>query len=127
MRHAQILRGGLWAILAVTVVGSAGCTHNYYYGAAPACPPVVAPAVVTAAPVCEVPAVVSGGAVAVRAPAQTTIINGVPVTTVPKPPSVVVSEPRRKRMFGNWRTPDPEADVATTRVEGAYEEPTSTR
>src|SRR5689334_20400919 len=71
MRRARFVRGTLGVLLAGWV-GSAGCTHNYYYGAVPvACAPgtAVVPGSVSYGSVCEVPAqVVGGGTVVASSP-----------------------------------------------------------
>jgi len=108
-------------------VSLSGCTHNHYYGASvPACGPTVVGSIGGAdAPeygaVCEVPnQVVSGGSVvAQRQP-------GVTVVPAPKAPRVVVSEPSGGSRLA-WRRSDPEDGLATTRVEGALDDPTVTR
>ena len=68
MRRARFVRGTLGALLA-GLVGLSGCTHNYYYGALPACPPgttaVVPGSAVQYGSVCEVPSQVVGGGTAV--------------------------------------------------------------
>jgi len=107
-------------------VSLSGCTHNHYYGASvPACGPTVVGSIAADAPeygaVCEVPnQVVSGGSVVARPQAGTTIVPA------PKAPRVVVSEPRGNSRLA-WRRSDPEESLATTRVEGALDDPTVTR
>ena len=126
MRHARRWRAGLGVLLAGYVSLSSGCTHNHYYGASvPVCGPTVVGS--TGADgseygaVCEVPSqVVSGGSVVTQSPA------GAMVTAAPKAPRVVVSEPRGGPRFA-WRRSDPENSLATTRVEGALDDPTITR
>ena len=125
MRHARRWRAGLGVLLA-GYASLSGCTHNHYYGASvPVCGPTVVGS--TGADgseygaVCEVPnQVVSGGSVvAQRQP-------GVTVVPTPKAPRVVVSEPRGGSRLA-WRRSDPEEGLATTRVEGALDDPTVTR
>lgn len=105
MRQARFLHGGMLLLLA-------GCTHNYYYGTVPSC----APGTVQYGSVCDVPASSGGAAVAQ---------NGTRSSAVGSTPSVVVSEPSGPRL--SWRRADPEASIATTRVEGAIDDSTSTR
>ena len=125
MRHARRRRAGLGVLLA-GIVSSSGCTHNHYYGAAmPACGPTVAGQTVTDGAdygaVCEVPnQVVSGGNVVAGRQAGTVVIPA------PKAPRVVVSEPRGNSRLA-WRRSDPEEGLATTRVEGALDDPSVTR
>jgi len=117
-------RGALSLFLGTVLLTSHfGCTHNYYYGAASPCGPVaVAPAVVENGVVCEVPSqVVSGGTVASGSSVVTS-----PVLGASRPPRVVVSEPRTRPRLG-WRSADPDGGLATTRVEGAVDDPTVTR
>lgn len=120
MRRARFVSGTLGFLL----VGLAGCTHNYYYGAVPAaCEPgatTVVPGTALSTSICDLPAQLFG---------RTTVVASSPglkssVTTTAPPSSsssaVVVSEPiNRPRL--SWRRPDPESSssVATTRVEGA--------
>jgi hypothetical protein len=120
MRHARIMRGGLGLVLA-SGIASAGCTHNYYYGALPACGPTTTPAgTVQYGQVCEVPTqVVGGGSVLSQVPARSSIVG-------PRPPRVVISEPTGSG-GGLWRRSDPESSLATTRVEGALDDPTVNR
>lgn len=113
MRQARFLHGGLLFLLAFSF-GSAGCTHNYYYGAVPACPPGT-PGAVTYGSVCEVPPS-SGGTVVAQGSA------GARPSVVGTAPRVVVSEPSGSRF--PWRRSDPEG-IATTRVEGALDESTT--
>lgn len=126
MRHARIALKGLGALLAVAGGAlSSGCTHNYYYGAVPACGPTtaLAPGTVRYGEVCEVPPTqVVGGS---------TLVAGRPIVTSPalggpRPPRVVLSEPGGTRR-GGWQRPDPESSLATTRVEGALDDPTLTK
>jgi hypothetical protein len=119
------MQGSFGFLLAVAgSIASSGCTHNYYYGAAPVCAPTtVTPGagVVTYGEVCEVPTqVVGGGTLVSSTPIVTT-----PILGGPRPPRVVVSEPNGRS--GGWRRPDPESSLATTRVEGALDDPTLTR
>jgi hypothetical protein len=125
MRRARFLRGTLGGLL-TGLVASAGCTHNYYYGAAPvACAPgttatAVAPGTVQYGSLCDWPArLFGGGTVVVASPG---VRSSVTTTAPPSSNSsdVVVSEPvNRPRL--SWRRSDPESSssVATTRVEGA--------
>ncbi|HMB08043.1 MAG TPA: hypothetical protein VKP69_30480, partial [Isosphaeraceae bacterium] len=78
MRLARFARGGPIALL-VGVIGSAGCTHNYYYGTVPVCGPTtaVAPGTVQYGSVCDVPTqVVGGGSVVTQGPPRTTVVAG---------------------------------------------------
>ena len=125
MRHARRWRAGLGVSLAGYVVSLSGCTHNHYYGASvPVCGPTVVGSTADGAEygaVCEVPnQVVSGGSVVARPQVGTTIVPA------PKAPRVVVSEPRGNSRLA-WRRSDPEEGLATTRVEGALDDPTVTR
>jgi hypothetical protein len=103
---------------------SSGCIHNHYYTPAAGCPPTVTSSagVVDYGALCEVPnQVVNGG----------TVVSGKPLVASPvlggaRPPRVVVSQPGGSRL-GSWRNADPEGGLATTRVEGAIDDPTLKR
>jgi hypothetical protein len=127
MRRARLVRWGLAVGTAGLVVSSAGCTHNYYYGnAIPACGPVTtAPATVANGAVCEVPTQVIGGGV-VAGGSGTPVVNSAPVLSGPRRPQVVVSTPSGSRLR-RWQRTDPDAGLATTRVEGAYDDTTTNR
>jgi hypothetical protein len=126
MRHARRWRAGLGVLLAGYVSLSSGCTHNHYYGASvPVCGPTVVGSTGEVGSeygaVCEVPnQVVSGGSVVAQRQPGVTVVPG------PKAPRVVVSEPRGNSRLA-WRRSDPEDGLATTRVEGALNDPTVTR
>lgn len=123
MRHARISHGGLLALLPGLMI-SAGCTHNYYYSDNPCgpAPAAVVPGSVQYGSVCEVPTQVEGGSTVVsRAPGLTT-----PIIGAARPPRVVLSEPSGGSRFA-WRRSDPEGSLATTRVEGAVQDPSLTR
>ena len=121
MRRPRFVSATL-GVLLVGWVGSAGCTHNYYYGALPAscdpASPTVVPGTAQVSSLCDLPSQLFG---------RTTVVPSSPgpklsVTSTAPPSSssteVVVSEPvNRPRL--SWRRPDPESSVATTRVEGA--------
>lgn len=110
-----LLGAALWS-------GQSGCTHNYYYGTPVCGPTAVAPSTVEYGAMCDVPTqVVGGGTVVAGKPLQTS-----PVLGGARPPRVVVSEPRGSRL-GGWRSADPDGGLATTRVEGALDDPTLTR
>jgi len=114
MRQARFTPRVVGTLLSLAgSVLSAGCTHNYYYGAAPACAPVVGGVVTDGdyGSVCEVPSQVVGGSTVVAAvPARPT-----PTLTGPRPPKVVMSQPNGSRDV--WRRSDPDG-LAVTRVEG---------
>lgn len=122
MRRVHVLRLAALTALAVTA-GSAGCTHNHYYGAG--VPIYTRPA--QYGEVCEIPSQVSGGTVVVQSPANSTVAS-----TSPSVSHVVVSEPQGAGPFSRmgsrfaWRRPDPES-LVTTRVEGAADDSTVTR
>jgi hypothetical protein len=124
MRQAQSLRASAWLVLALAA-GSAGCTHNYYYGSSmPICPE-ASTTVNSYGSVCEVPTV--GGSMVAQG-SGTTVITG-----APRPTRVVVSEPlqegvpvRGARRFA-WRRSDPESSLATTRLEGELKEDSVSR
>jgi hypothetical protein len=115
MRPARFVYGGPLLLLAA-FGGSAGCTHNYYYGAAPPCAPGIAGAVPYGA-VCDVPPAAGGAAVAQNAPRSSTVAPA---------PRVVVSEPSGGGL--PWRRTDPDSsNVITTRSEGAIDDPSAVR
>lgn len=123
MRDARNRRAALRALFATAAwVTSTGCTHNYYYGATPCGPTGAAPGTVEYGSVCDVPTQVVGGS---------TVASGSPAgpsstLTGPRPPRIVTSEPSGGSRLA-WRRADPESGPATTRVEGAVEDPTLTR
>ena len=123
MRLPRFARGGSVTLLA-GVIGSAGCTHNYYYGNVPVCGPTATlpPGTVQYGAVCDVPTqVVGGGSVVTQAPPSTTVVAGA------RPPRVVVSQPIAGPQRFPWRRSDPDGGLATTRVEGALDDPSITR
>lgn len=122
MRRARFVSRTVGALLVGWVVGSAGCTHNYYYGALPtACAPgttTLVPGTVQTGSICDLPSQLFGGGTFV---ASSPGIRSSVTTTAPPSSSsseVVVSEPiSRPRL--SWRRPDPESNIASTHVEGA--------
>src|SRR5262245_57941750 len=126
MRDARSFRRVGGVILAGLALGSAGCTHHHYYGnAIPACGPVATvPGTVSSNSVCEVPTNVNGGTLLGAGQGRTTIVS--PYYSGSRPPKVVVSEPRRG-LRGGWQRADPDASLATTRVEGEYDDTTTSR
>ena len=74
---------------------------------------------------------IGGAPSIVTAPSVVTtpsISAGTPIGSRLKPPRVVVSEPIGGRGRGYaWRPSDPDSGLATTRVDGALDEPTLTR
>lgn len=128
MRHARFFRRSLGVFVAGLALGSVGCTHNYYYGnAVPVCGPTALPSTVANGSVCEVPTQVGGGSVIAQGAGRSTIVSGAPLFSGSRPPRVVVSEPRAGSRFGRWQRADPDAGLATTRVEGAYDDATTNR
>ncbi len=135
MRLDVNMRNTLGVVLAAGLLTLMGCTHNYYYtppGAIGPCAPVTVLPGPTASTVqtygygdvCEVPTQVIGGGAVVAGPPLTTS----PALTGARPPRVVLSDPMgRNRNRGVWHRPDPESSLATTRVEGALDDPTVTR
>ena len=110
-----------WIGLAFLALQS-GCTHNYYYGGVPGCPPMGQTVTTQVGQVCGVP----DGTV-VTSSATPTIVGqaGTSTATVtgPNPQRIVISQPAYSPSFSNrlrWRRPDPES-LATTRSEGALE------
>jgi hypothetical protein len=127
MRRARSMRATLGIFLA-GCAGSAGCTHNYYYGPLPvACAPgsssTVVPGSLQYGSVCEVPTRIFGGGTVVAASPG---IRSSVTTTAPPSSStssqVVVSEPANRSRLSPWRRSDPESSLATTRVDGALDE-----
>ncbi|SIO62344.1 hypothetical protein SAMN05444166_7018 [Singulisphaera sp. GP187] len=130
MRHARLFQGGLGVFLLGWVLSLVGCTHNHYYGpGVPVCgpTPVAVPATISNGAVCEVPTQVQvdGGSVVAQGSGRSTIVSGVPVYSGATAPRVVVSEPSSSPRFGRWQRANPE--MATTRVEGAYNDSTTNR
>jgi hypothetical protein len=110
-------------------VGSAGCTHNYYYGTVPtACAPgtttTIVPGTVQYGSVCDLPGRLFGGGGTVVA-ASPGVRSSV-VASAPPNSRVVVSEPANRSGL-TWRRSDPENGLATTRVEGALDDETSVK
>ena len=125
MRRARFGRGTLGVILAGWV-GSAGCTHNYYYGTVPtACAPgtTVVPGTVQYGSICDLPSRIFGGGTVVTASPG---VRSSVVASAPLNSHVVVSEPANRSGL-SWRRSDPESGLATTRVEGALEDDTTVK
>jgi hypothetical protein len=131
MRRARFL-GGFIAVWLAGWIGSAGCTHNYYYGTPPvAC----APGTTTAAPgtvtygssICDLPSQLFGRSSSTFVAASPGVKSSVTTTAPPTSSAsdVVVSEPANRPRL-SWRRSDPESSVATTRVEGALNDEDST-
>jgi hypothetical protein len=127
MRRAHYVRGALGVIL-TGLVGSTGCTHNYYYGGVPtACAPgttTIVPGSIQYGSVCEVPSrLFGGGTVVASSPGVRSSVVG----TAPSGSRVVVSEPANGS-GPSWRRSDPESNLAArTRVEGALEDDTTVK
>lgn len=130
MRHSRLTNSVFGSLLVSCWLTASGCTHNYYCttpGSGPCAPMTVVPGatasnVQTYGEICEVPTQVVGGG---------TVVAGTPLTTTPalggaRPPRVVLSDPAG-RGRGPWRRTDPESSLATTRVEGALDDPTVVR
>lgn len=130
MRHARtVLRRGGFGLWMVCVLNGAGCTHNYYYTYDPCSPgggPVVtSPVAVQSGALCDVPTRVVGGSSSPVASVPSAVAT--PMASRPRPPRVVMSEPSANSRL-SWRRADPDAGLATTRVEGGVvEEPTAIR
>jgi hypothetical protein len=126
MRRARFVRGTL-GVLVAGWVGSAGCTHNYYYGGVPtACAPgttTVVPGTVQYGSVCDLPSRLFGGGTVVAASPG---VRSSVVTSAPPGSRVVVSEPANRSGL-TWRRADPESGLATTRVEGTIEDETTVK
>lgn len=120
MRHARNRRSALRVLLAtaawVTSIG--GCTHNYYYGAAPCGPAGTA----EYGAVCDVPTQVVGGSTVVAGSSSPTS----PGLSGSRPPRIVTSEPSGGSRLA-WRRADPESGPTTQIEGGAVEDPTVTR
>lgn len=131
MRHARFFRGGLGVFLAGWSMSSVGCTHNHYYGpSVPVCGPtaVAVPATVPNGAVCEIPTQVEGGRLLSQGTGRSTIVSGAPAYSGAPAPRVVVSEPSSGLRLGRrWHRANPDSGLATTRVEGAYDDSTTSR
>ena len=122
MKRAMRLQRAGWIGLAVLAIQS-GCTHNYYYGATPGCPPYGQTVTTQVGQVCEVP----GGTIVTSNAAPATIsqatVAGQPVAGS-TPPRVVISEPAYSSTFSHpfrWKRPAQDS-LAVTRSEGALDE-----
>lgn len=136
MRNSPTLRGASRIILAACWAGVPGCTHNYYYGAVPACSPGAQAISTQVGPVCEVPSgqgtIVSSGGTSPGVVVQTNPSN--PLGSIlPNPQKVVISQPssgpslaRGNGRLTKWRRPDPEG-LATIRTEGGLSDDTIQR
>ena len=109
MRRPPMHRAGALILMAAGATAISGCIHNHYYGTVPPACSTTELGPVSIGSVCEVPPRVGGGTVVSQAPAG------------PNAPRVVVSEPARGPRL-SWRRSDPEAGLATTRVEGGLDE-----
>lgn len=131
MRHPGFLHGGLGLLILGWTMSMTGCTHNHYYTAGvPVCgpAPVAVPATVANGAVCDVPTQVEGGSLVAQGDGRSTIVSGAPIYSGTKAPRVVVSEPNSGLRLGRWQRANPESSgVATTRVEGAYNDSTINR
>ena len=135
MRRARIRRWST-AVLLAGWVGSAGCTHNYYYGTVPvACAPgtpTAAPATVVAgSSICDLPAQIFGRRnttiVAASPGLQTNVTSTAPPSSSSSSSEIVVSEPAgRPRLSWRRSNPEPDSGVAQLHVEGAINEEDST-
>jgi len=124
MRHARFWRRVCGVMLAGWIIASAGCVHHHYYGSAvPVCGPTTVPATAANGSICEIPTRVGGGSLLGSGLGRSTIVSGAPYYSGTRAPRVVVSEPKTPR----WHSADPEAGVATTRVEGAYDDTTTSK
>src|SRR4051795_10718178 len=100
MRRALIVRGTVGSLL-VGMLGSTGCTHNYYYGTVPtACAPgttTVIPGAVQYGSVCDLPSRLFGGGgatvVASSPGVRSSVVGGTPSSSGSR---VVVSEPANR-------------------------------
>ena len=125
MKKSSSFHQTLWAGLAILTIGP-GCTHNYYYGATPGCPPYGQTVTTQVGQVCEVPAgtVVTSNA-APTVISQETVTSATPSQAAPQ--RVVISQPAYNPSLSSrlgWKKPATE--MATTRVDGALSDSTST-
>ena len=114
-----MLRRTSWLGLAIVAVTS-GCTHNYYYGATPGCPPIGQPVATQVGQICEMP-----GATVISSNAAPSDATGAQVVSTPQPQRVVISQPAYGPSFISrhpWRRADPEGVTAVTRSSGALQE-----
>ena len=123
MRRARFMRATLGVVLAGWV-GSAGCTHNYYYGNPPvACAPgttTVVPGTVQYGSICDLPSrLFGGGTIVASSPGIRSSATSTAPPSSSEPSHVVVSEPANRPRLSPWRRSDPESSVAITHVEGA--------
>jgi hypothetical protein len=138
MRRARILRWSVVITLLEIGLGS-GCVHNHYYGypQSPCDPPpagtikvgstapatTLAPGAVAYGSFCEVTPITNAATLNATGPGSRI------VAAAPRPSRVLVSEPADEGFSirpsrSGWRRTDPEA-IATTKVEGAIDSPTT--
>lgn len=135
MRHARTdrrrpaapSRAAALALLALSN-GVAGCTHNYYYGAAPdPCATggvgVVTTGVAPYGSVCRTPTRVIGGSTVVAGQS----LPESPATGSARPPRVVLSEGPTGSRGSTWRGVEADDGLPTTTVQGAIDDPTVVR
>ena len=112
MKRTTTVRRACWIGLAILSIGS-GCTHNYYYGAVPGCPPMGQTVTTQVGQVCEVPSetIIPGG-------------TNPQVASVPNAQRIVISHPAYSPSFASrWRRTTTES-LSTNRSEGALEDTT---
>ncbi len=132
-----VLRPALRALLLLGSALASGCTHNYYYGAVPGCPPGTQPVTTQLGSICDVPSssiVTNTPSTAISSNVTSTpsSASGAMVANSGTPSRVVISQPAYAPTLGQslgklrWRRPDPET-LANTRVEGGYDDGTIQR
>ena len=128
MLHARtVFRCCGFGVLSAVTLVSTGCTHNHYYSnnpCGPTAPLAVMPGSIQNGTICDVPTEVYGGSAGSTVSTPSAVST--PMAARARPPRVVISEPNGNSRF-TWRRSDPESGLATTRVEGAIEEPTTIR
>ena len=146
MRRRRAIRFG--AVFAIAGLGPGlGCTHNHYYYTSPGavlpagtlnnCDPAPIGTPVSSAAtgqpalgaVCDEPPLAQRGSLVAQNPARTTPIVSNAARPIGAGPIYSQPNGRLGRRAGGlvWRGSNPESSLATTRIEGAYDDETTVK